>query len=254
MEYYAYRTLGYCLDALPCMLIAAAVFLTVRPLWRRELEAEALECGRLRETGLLLFIMYSAALAALTVLPCGIWDALRGRGSLIVADPLALAAEGIEYAMLTPFGEIGRSFGNRWDLYMLVCNVTLFVPLGFFVSLLWRRARWYRAVLAGAAVSCLIETVQLFIGRSTSVDDVILNTAGAALGYGIFWLVRYHWPYFVKRFWTRPLEDWELEDLEAWDAPEEWTEPVQPVRAAEHAWGDETQLLWRNYFTGGGEG
>ena len=77
------------------------------------------------------------------------------------------------------------------------------------------------------------------------------------MGYGLFWLVRYRWPYFVKRFWTRPLEDWELDELdepegpEEWDAPEDaWVEPAcAPCSAAERGWGDETQLLWRKYFT-----
>ncbi len=261
-SFYIQRTLGYGLDALPWMLIAAAAFLAALPFCRREWAAEELAWERTREAGLLALTVYAAALAALTLLPCSIWDALRGRGSLFPADPLGQAAAGLRYAMLTPFGEIGKSLSNPWDFYMLTGNLLLFVPLGVFVSLLWRRARWYRTVLTGAVVSCLIETAQLFVGRSTSIDDVILNTVGAALGYGLFCGVYYRWPCFVKRFWTRPMEDWELEELDAqwaWEDEEDAEDTPDaldaPYRAAEHGWGDETRLLWRSYFTreGGNE-
>ena len=36
------------------------------------------------------------------------------------------------------------------------------------------------------APACLIEFLQLFLGRSVDVDDVILNTLGGLLGYLLF--------------------------------------------------------------------
>jgi glycopeptide antibiotics resistance protein len=61
-------------------------------------------------------------------------------------------------------------------------NIALFVPLGAALCLLGLRRR--TTVVAGACLSTLIEFAQLFIGgRTTSVDDVLLNTLGAFLGY-----------------------------------------------------------------------
>ena len=69
----------------------------------------------------------------------------------------------------------------------LAGNVLIFAPLGFLPPLLWRRWRhFWAAVALSAGVSCLIEFLQLFLGRSVDVDDVILNTLGGLLGYVLF--------------------------------------------------------------------
>ena len=94
----------------------------------------------------------------------------------------------------------------------VVGNVAVFVPFGAAVaaaSLLSRRGdqgrharsggfwRWWLKVsLAGLALSVFIELGQLTIpGRVTDIDDVILNTFGAAVGAllmrGLFWLARF---------------------------------------------------------------
>ena len=69
----------------------------------------------------------------------------------------------------------------------LAGNVLIFAPLGFLPPLLWQRWRHLWAVVPlSAGVSCLIEFLQLFLGRSVDVDDVILNTLGGLLGYLLF--------------------------------------------------------------------
>lgn len=67
-----------------------------------------------------------------------------------------------------------------------VANVVLFVPFGLLVGLLMAARRWL-VVPAGLLLSSLIETGQrLFLpDRVPSVQDVILNTLGACVG----WLV-----------------------------------------------------------------
>ena len=81
-------------------------------------------------------------------------------------------------------------------LWNLGGNVAVFLPLGFGLAGLMRglgrAAAFTRAVLAGLALSVAIEVVQLAIpNRATDVDDVLLNTVGAALGAGLFtWLLR----------------------------------------------------------------
>lgn len=37
-------------------------------------------------------------------------------------------------------------------------------------------------------MTLFVEIIQMFIGRSTDIDDVILNTLGIIIGYGIFLL------------------------------------------------------------------
>ncbi|SFC29863.1 Glycopeptide antibiotics resistance protein [Alkalibacterium subtropicum] len=72
-------------------------------------------------------------------------------------------------------------------------NILLFVPFGFFlsqkISSLQKKVR-LNLILAGLLFSLFIEVVQFSIpmGRSADIDDLILNTVGAFLGY-IIWKI-----------------------------------------------------------------
>ena len=63
----------------------------------------------------------------------------------------------------------------------------LFAPLGFLVPFFWQGWRGAgRTIALGCAMSLFIEINQLFNYRATSVDDLILNTLGAAAGFACF--------------------------------------------------------------------
>ena len=71
----------------------------------------------------------------------------------------------------------------------MIGNVVLFAPLG--AVLRARGAELGQATVRGLALSLAIELTQLGIpGRTTSVDDVLLNTLGVVVGY----LLAARWP------------------------------------------------------------
>ena len=59
--------------------------------------------------------------------------------------------------------------------------------------------RFWKALLLGCGISVFIELTQLLLPPGTDIDDVWLNTLGAAAGYGIFALVRWIFPQFISR-------------------------------------------------------
>lgn len=66
-------------------------------------------------------------------------------------------------------------------------NVVLFLPFGFFLSLLYPRYRCMRRIaLAGLLFSASIEFLQMFGRDATDINDLITNTAGACLGYFLY--------------------------------------------------------------------
>ncbi|MFF4060948.1 VanZ family protein [Streptomyces sp. NPDC001668] len=70
------------------------------------------------------------------------------------------------------------------DTGQIVGNLLVFAALGFLAPLRFAALASVRRVLAlGAGCSVLVETAQyvLHLDRVSSVDDVLLNTAGAAL-------------------------------------------------------------------------
>jgi hypothetical protein len=108
-----------------------------------------------------------------------------------------------EEISLTPFANIAAELkgGPLYAAANVGGNILIFTPLGFFLPLLWRQfRRLWKAVLFGATVSLAVECSQLFLIRGTDIDDLILNTAGAALGYGIFALLNKTAGGFCGRF------------------------------------------------------
>lgn len=101
---------------------------------------------------------------------------------------------------LIPLHEIRRFIVYRKQLGFaavslnLAGNVLAFVPFGLFLPLLVRALRhFWIIVLLGFEFSLLVEIVQLFskVG-SFDVDDILLNTLGAACGY-VMCLVLIKW-------------------------------------------------------------
>lgn len=131
----------------------------------------------------------------------------RSRGILILAFTVYLAllawvvlwkleapwigdAAGLNRPMkLVPFvpsGDEGASTPAE-----LVINLVLFVPFGLFVGALAPTWSWWKAGVAALAASLVLEAVQHLISTgSFDTTDLIVNTAGALIGWAIFVVVR----------------------------------------------------------------
>ena len=135
------------------------------------------------QTSAWLLFAYLGALALLVFLPFG-----RG---MDLGDRLNLE----------PFATIDRALelGSRSPSFRLMLgNVAAFVPLGILLPMIVR-TRWSLAFVAIGALglSAAIELGQLVISvwlgyayRSTDVDDIILNTLGAVVGYTAYATIR----------------------------------------------------------------
>lgn len=83
---------------------------------------------------------------------------------------------------LIPFASWGIA-----DIFGLVMNLFMFVPLGILIPLVWKQGASFRqTTLAGFEFSLLIEISQLFDRRATDIDDLIMNTLGVMLGYAVY--------------------------------------------------------------------
>ena len=178
-------TLDYIAEMLPCMVIGGAVFLALLPGRRKKFRQKYMTSSMTREATLFLFVLFCAGLAALTVFPSGFWTFRHWQEAVAGVEPL------------WPLIQLSRSVSNiqwtptlfrsdislgEWGFYMLVANALIFLPLGFFPNFLWRRPRWWKGLLVGFCSSLSAEFLQLFSGRSTDIDDLILNSSGAFLG------------------------------------------------------------------------
>ena len=186
-------TLRYIIRMFPGFLLAALMFLALRP-WRvRRLAGQGLSSSLLREAALFLFWLLCGGMAVLTLTP-GWFDWLPLlQGLKPVHGPFFSRGSW----NLVP----GRCFeGGLWQSYMLLGNIIMFVPFGFFSALLWRGYTWKRAFLTGLGITAFIECWQLCVGRAFDIDDIILNTLGVFCGYLLWQGLRRLVPRFVRRF------------------------------------------------------
>lgn len=71
-----------------------------------------------------------------------------------------------------------------------ILNLILFVPLGVFLPFLYKKYHHIKTVaLTGFLFSLSVEIVQMFGWGSSDINDLIINTAGACLGYWIYYLL-----------------------------------------------------------------
>ncbi|WP_409253877.1 VanZ family protein [Bacillus sp. SCS-153A] len=157
-----------------------------------------------------------ALVTAALVTTVYIWKSYRGKGEvrwadlipvlftlistggifLITLSPLApgVALEG--NTNFQPFDNLRLNLVYRNHLEIpirnLLANIVLFIPFAFFYAWWIRKRKWIvvKATLAGSILSILVELIQyiLPLGRSTDIDDWLMNTSGSLIGGLLFLL------------------------------------------------------------------
>ena len=84
-------------------------------------------------------------------------------------------------------------YDSKRDLLLnVIGNAAMFVPSGIILPIVYKRLNtFWKVLLAGIGISLCIEIIQLpFSVRATDIDDLILNTIGVIVGYGIYTLMQ----------------------------------------------------------------
>lgn len=81
-------------------------------------------------------------------------------------------------------------FSQEIDTVIYLLNLVLLMPCGFLLPLIVKKFDSFkRILLVNLGISLSIELSQLFNNRKTDIDDIILNVAGAIIGYIVYRLV-----------------------------------------------------------------
>ena len=81
------------------------------------------------------------------------------------------------------------SYTELYDklLAQLILNVGMFVPIGFLLGVTVKKMNTLKILEIGCLLSLTIEIIQLVSRRGVfNVDDIIHNTLGCVIGYGVF--------------------------------------------------------------------
>jgi glycopeptide antibiotics resistance protein len=71
--------------------------------------------------------------------------------------------------------------------YLFVGNIIWFVPYGFMLPLLNGKLQFLLVAIYGLFLTILVEFTQFVTKRGVfELDDLILNTVGVIIGYGVY--------------------------------------------------------------------
>lgn len=135
-----------------------------------------------REAVLLLLYLSLAVIIRFVFFPR---DTVRGQIQPLVFDPSAVFPFHVNYVPFVNFSNFKTAEETLWNVGG---NVVMFIPLGVVLPFVYKSRRSFGKVVAtGALISLCVETIQLlFASRTTDIDDLILNTLGVMIGYGIY--------------------------------------------------------------------
>lgn len=172
---------GYFLQAVPITIVVGIVYTVFRLgfLKRGNRHIEWLP-----EVMRLLFVCYLTGLCSLVILPVGFWrDVFDGiffgwweemgpffRLGEISLTPTFVKCLSGEYSL------------GHWVKEMIVGNVVMFIPFGFFLPFVTGKLNSKNIFATAVAVPIVVELFQLILGRSFDIDDLICNFLGIMIG------------------------------------------------------------------------
>lgn len=134
-----------------------------------------------------LFVSYLTGLINLILVPSNLWTYiwfyLRNGYSGCELDPLFSGSINLVPTFIKVL--TGEFTVGRWVQIMIAGNFLMFVPMGFFLPLVSEKVNRQNVLKISIIIPIIVEVIQLVVGRSFDVDDLILNFAGIIVGYFI---------------------------------------------------------------------
>ena len=181
--------LGYFFQAVPitCIVGIIYVIICVVILKRNKLKIEWL-----KEIMKLLFTCYLTGLISLVILPANFWlDFFDGVFLGWWDEMLPIFSFGgfnlVPSLIKALSGEL--TIGS-WVKTMLIGNIAMFLPLGFFLPFVTERVNRKNIFVVSIAVPFIVELLQMIFGRSFDVDDLICNFIGIVAGFFIGFAIK----------------------------------------------------------------
>ncbi len=131
-----------------------------------------------------IFVYYLTGVLSFTGIP-SIRDIVHNSFGIITAMGLNFPPDKINLILFRWITEGVRPY---------IENILLFIPLGFMLPCIWKKYEvLWKTALSGITFSLIIELSQLFNrNRVTDIDDLLMNTLGALIGWVIFRLLKEH--------------------------------------------------------------
>lgn len=181
--------LGYFFQAVPITCFVGIVYLIIRVV---TVKRNKLKVEWLKEIKKLLFTCYLTGLISLVVLPANFWLSFFDGILLCRWDEMLpiFSFGGFNLVPSLIKALSGELTIGSWVKTMLIGNIAMFLPLGFFLPFVTERVNRKNIFVVAIAVPFIVELLQMVFGRSFDIDDLICNFIGIVVGFFIAYIIK----------------------------------------------------------------
>lgn len=181
--------LGYFFQAVPITCFVGIVYLIIRVV---TVKRNKFKVEWLKEIMKLLFTCYLTGLISLVVLPANFWlsffdGILLGRWDEMLPI-FSFGGFNLVPSLIKALS--GELTIGSWVKTMLIGNIAMFLPLGFFLPFVTERVNRKNIFVVAIAVPFIVELLQMVFGRSFDIDDLICNFIGIVVGFFIAYVIK----------------------------------------------------------------
>ena len=180
---------GYFLQVVPITVVVALLYCVIRLIILKKKNIKIVWKNELIK---LVFVCYLTGLLNLIVMPANYW--------LYIMDAIVFGWWG-EVPSLFSVGEFnlipgifrliqGELTMGSWVKQMLIGNIAMFLPFGLLLPFISKKVNLKNIFVVAALVPLSMEVLQLILGRSFDIDDLICNFIGIAIGFIAAYIVK----------------------------------------------------------------
>lgn len=177
------------IQVIPITLLVGLLYIIFRFL---KLKKKNSDINYKKEILYLIFICYIVGLFNLVLVPRNFWNTIWYN---IFYNYNENPFEGIfdfSYNFIPTIYKIiiGEYALGSWAKTMMVGNLLMFIPMGILLSLCLKNINRKNMFKYAILIPFTIEVIQLVVGRSFDIDDLVMNFLGIVIGYYIVELVK----------------------------------------------------------------
>lgn len=177
------------IQVIPITLLVGLLYIIFRFL---KLKKNNSDINYKKEILYLIFVCYIVGLFNLVLVPRNFWNTIWHN---IFYNLNENPFEGIfdfSYNFIPTIYKIiiGEYTLDSWGKVMIVGNFLMFIPMGILLSLCFENVNKKNIFKYAVLIPLAIEVLQLVVGRSFDIDDLVMNFLGIVIGYFIVELVK----------------------------------------------------------------
>ncbi len=177
------------IQVIPITLLVGLLYIIFRFL---KLKKNNSDINYKREILYLIFICYIVGLFNLVLVPINFWNIIWYNVFYNFNENPFAGIFDFSYNFIPTIYKIiiGEYTLDSWVKAMIVGNFLMFIPMGILLSLCFENVNKKNIFKYAVLIPLAIEVLQLVVGRSFDIDDLLMNFLGIVIGYFIVELVK----------------------------------------------------------------